>query len=166
YNKKIWELDEQVKLVDKDIEVKTKDFPFTTQVKAHYTANNLLTEKDDTYSLSLKNWFNHVIYDNFTAENRQMDFYSDFSNRDSYLYYIKFDKNINLLESIEPIEISNDQVNVIIDVKQVSKNAIKIESFFALSGKVGVDEVDIMEEVYNKLFELNNSQIRFKEDYE
>lgn len=161
YNRKIWDLNEQIVLVDKEIDVITKEAPFTTRIKAKYKAGNLLTKSENTYSLDLKNCFNHIIYKNFSIENRQMDFYPDFSNRDSYLYYIQFDKNIKLIKSVESIEISNESINMVINIEQMSPNSIKIQSYFAITGKIEINKMEILKEIYNKLEALNKSTLEF-----
>ena len=111
--------------------------------------------------MDLSNWFRHIIYENFSAENRQTDFYPDFTNRDSYLYFIQFDKNVKLEKSTESFEIDNGVVNMIIDISQLSPNSIKIQSFFAVAGKIELADVNVLEEVYHRLQELNSSRLVF-----
>lgn len=164
YNKKIWELNDQVVLQTRDVDIKTKDYPFTTQVNARYKADNLISKEGIKYTLDLKNWFNHIIYKDFSVVNRQMDFYSDFSNRDSYLYYIQFDKNVKLQKAVESFEIDNGVVNMVIDVSQISPNSIKLQTYFAISGMVEIEKMNDLEEVYRRLQELNTSLLVFTEE--
>ncbi|MBT3749316.1 MAG: hypothetical protein HOG34_10045 [Bacteroidetes bacterium] len=161
YNEKIWELNDEVVVQHEELDIKTKEFPFTTQLKAQYKADNLISKKENTYTMDLSNWFRHIIYENFSAENRQTDFYPDFTNRDSYLYFIQFDKNVKLEKSTESFEIDNGVVNMIIDISQLSPNSIKIQSFFAVAGKIELADVNVLEEVYHRLQELNSSRLVF-----
>lgn len=161
YNRKIWDLNEDIVVQNQETEIVTKDYPFTTQVKAQYKSDKLISKEGDIYTLDLSSWFNHIIYENFSSENRQMDFYPDFTNRDSYLYYIQFDKNVKIEKFVESIEINNGVVNMVIDVKQISPNSIKIESFFAITGMVEVDKMKDLEDIYRKLQELNSSKLVF-----
>ena len=151
----------EVVVQHEELDIKTKEFPFTTQLKAQYKADNLISKKENTYTMDLSNWFRHIIYENFSAENRQTDFYPDFTNRDSYLYFIQFDKNVKLEKSTESFEIDNGVVNMIIDISQLSPNSIKIQSFFAVAGKIELADVNVLEEVYHRLQELNSSRLVF-----
>jgi hypothetical protein len=162
YNKKIWEIDEKVQLIDHDVKVKKKVFPFTTAVNAQYKADNLISKRGDTLSLDLKNCFNHIIYKDLKIEDRQLDFYPDFSGCDTYAYFVQFDKNIKLLKSFKDVEIKNNFGELVISVDQVNANTIKVASHFkSVNNKIVFDEIDVVKEIYNKIEELNNFSLLF-----
>ncbi len=163
YNKKVWDIGSEVQLNDHEITIETKEPPFTSRLKANYTSDKLIKKDGDSYILSIKNWFNHIIAPDLTARNRQMPYYPDFSNRDSYIYFIKFDKEIDLTTSLEPIVITTDHINLNIQIDQLDKNSIKIESFLALTGIIGLDEMQELEKAFNEIEKLNNSSLIFRE---
>ena len=162
YNKKVWEINSQVELNNHDISIETKEPPFTARVKAKYLADDLIAKDDKIYSLSLENWFNHIISTDLSAKNRQMDYYPDFSNRDSYIYFIKFDQEIELSEKFTPITVTTDHINLNIQIDQLDSKSIKIESFFALTGIIELDEIQELEKAFSEIAKLNKSTLLFQ----
>ncbi|MCD4747153.1 MAG: hypothetical protein K8R58_12725 [Bacteroidales bacterium] len=163
YNKKIWELNDQVQVISQETKVNSKEFPFPTVVNTQYQFNNLLETNNDTISLNLKNWFNHIIYNDFDTTYRQLDFYPDFCGIDSYVYYIQFDKNIKLISSFDSTKINNEFGELIISVEQIKPNALKITSYFVITNnKVTVDKIRTVKEIYDKIQEMNNHYLIFK----
>lgn len=161
YNKRIWEINPDINVLDQNLEIRTKRPPFSASLKARYESTSLIKQEGNLYELDLTNWFNHIIYTSFRSEYRQQEFYPDFSNRDSYLYFIQFDENIQLKETIEPLEISTDVMNLTIKVDQMSPNSIKIESFFAITGKIELDQMKELEHIFSALENLNKSHLLF-----
>lgn len=163
YNKKIWEINDKVHLVSKEINVTNKEFPFPAIVNARYEDKDLVRKNGDTYTLDLKNWFNHIIYHNIDTLNRQMDFYPDFTGKDSYVYYIQFDKNIKLISPLNNTEIKNEFGDLIIDYTLVGLNAVRITSLFSTKkSKIATDKIKTVSAIYDKISGLNNSLIMFK----
>lgn len=163
YNKKIWDLNDNVKLISKDITVTNKEFPFPTNVNAKYNARNLVAKKGDTYSLDLKNWFNHIIYCNIDAINRQMDFYPDFVGKDSFVYYLQFDKNIKLINQIKNTEIKNEFGELTINITPVGHDALRITTLFLTkNNKIASGKIETVKAIYDKIKDLNNSSLTFQ----
>ena len=164
YNKKIYEISPEVKLISKSVNIKEKYFPFKTLVNAQYITDKLVEANDDgTYRLKLNNWFNHVIYKNLKTENRQLDFYPDFKGNDTYTYLLKFNKNIELVAPFEKVNISNEFANLIIEINKTDANTLTIQSMFVTkTDKISPDKIQQVKEVYDKIEELNKSIINFK----
>ncbi len=93
-------MNDQVEVISKETNVNSKEFPFPTVVKAKYQFNNLLIINNDTFTLNINNWFNHIIYNDFYIKDRQFDFYPNFCGTDSYVYYLQFDNNIKLISHL------------------------------------------------------------------
>ena len=165
YNKKIWEINDEVEVLNQDTEIVNKEFPFPAVINTDYVCNNLLETHSDTISLNLTNWFNHIIYTDFDTTRRQLDFYPDFRGKDSYVYFIQFDKNVHLISSVKKVKINNAFGELIIDVEQVNPNAIKLSSSFKTIGsKVEVNQLYAVQEIYNNIQTLNQSYLLFKLD--
>lgn len=165
YNKKIWELNKQVEVIKEECKVISKESPFTSNVNAKYQANNLLETNNDTLSLSLENWFNHIIYKDLDSDNRQLDFYPDFCGQDSYMYFLEFSKDIKLINTFEPINIKNEFGELTISVEQVKPNAIKISSFaLTLKTHVTKDRINFVKAIYDEIQKMNNSSLSIKVD--
>lgn len=162
YNQKISDLNKEVRVISEETNVINKEFPFSTKVKTRYEANNLITKNGDTYSLDLKNWFNHIIYNDFETENRQQDFYTDFHGRDTYVYFLQFNKNIKLTGTPEEIKTNNEFGELILKVEQIKPDAVKISSYFAsVSDKVSVDKIGDVKLLFDKIQAFNNSSLKF-----
>ena len=163
YNKKIWEINDKVRLISKEINVTNKEFPFPAIIKARYEDKNLVKKNGDTYTIDLKNWFNHIIYYNIDTLNRQMDFYPDFVGKDSYVYYIQFDKNIKLVTPLKNTEIKNEFGELSINITPVGRDAIRISSLFTTrKDKVPADKIKTVGAIYNKIRELDDSLLTLK----
>jgi len=163
YNKKISELNDQVKIISQETKVTNKEFPFQAVVNTRYYSNNLLKKNGDTISLNLNKWFNHIIYNDLDINNRKLDFYPDFCGKDSYVYYIQFNKNIKLISTFDTTEIKNEFGELTISIEQVSPDAVKISSFFVTTNDgITAGKIIKVKEIYNKIQELNNSFLLFK----
>ncbi len=163
YNKKIWELNDQVNLLKSGTEIISREFPFNALVTASYEATGLMKKKGDTISLDLKNWCRYIIYDNIDSCGRQQDFYPDFPGRDSYVYMIKFDKPVSLLNCIDNIRIDNEFGELIIKTKQQGPDAIRITSFFSTNKrKIAADKISEVTEIYDKIEELDKSSLMLR----
>ena len=62
YGKKVWDLNDEVKVNSNSIDIKSKEAPYTTVIKASYQADNIVNVQGNKAHISLKNWFNHIIY--------------------------------------------------------------------------------------------------------
>ena len=137
YSKKIWELNDKYVLENNKTVIKDKNFPFPTTVSAKYSFDNLLTVDNDIYSIDMKNWFNHIIYLSFNPRNRQLDFYPDFMGSDIYVYFLKFDRDIELIDSLKVVNINNNLGKYIFNIEKINERTVKISSYFEVySGMV------------------------------
>ena len=79
-----------------------------------------------------------------------------------FLATVPGSKKIELSEKFTPITISTDHINLNIQIDQLDNKSIKIESFFALTGIIGIDEIEQLEKAFHKIAELNNSTLLFQ----
>jgi hypothetical protein len=161
YGKKIWEIGDDVKVLSKDVMIKSREHPYPVEVRTKYVSNNSLSLSNDTLSLDVSNWFNHIIYHNFEIQNRQLDFYPDFAHRDTYSYIIKFDEDVKMLGGIESININDDLGTLIINAEQIDSKNIRITSHFAITDKIEVNRIRLIKDIYDKIEQLNQSSIKF-----
>lgn len=164
YAKKVWDIEKDVELQKKDIKVVKKIFPFNSAVSASYKSKNILSKTANGYALNLKNWFNHVIYGNMEVANRQTAFYPDFLGRDTYNYMLQFDKEVEIVNSLEKITINNDFAELIIEITQLSPNQIRISSVYSvIAEKVPAEKIQDVKTVFDKIEKLNNYTLKLKE---
>ncbi len=161
YNKKLWEIQEDVQLVKQSIEVKKKVFPYTTSIKATYKSKSVLEKVGDKFELNLENWFNHIGYEHIDVNGRQQDYYTDFLGKDNYSYFIEFNKDITLLDDSEPVKIVNELGSLMYDIQQVKPNVIRVTSIFnTLNHQITKEKVADVEEIFTALQKLNHSKIK------
>ena len=162
YNRKVWELNDGVKLISQSAEIRSKEAPFTAKINVNYQADSIITKKEGIYGIDLSNWFNHIIYEGFSASERQLDFYSDFAHRDSYHYTLSFDRDIRLKTQFDPVSINTDFANLNIVIDQLSPNSLKIESIFSIDSRIEAGRTALLEEIYGRISELNQGLIEFE----
>ncbi|HMT30185.1 MAG TPA: hypothetical protein PKD91_12985, partial [Bacteroidia bacterium] len=78
YNKKIYDINNPVKEVTTEISAKNTSFPFKFDIKCSYKSDSVVTvNTDGSFNVDMNGWFNHIIYENLIAKDRQLDFYPD-----------------------------------------------------------------------------------------
>jgi hypothetical protein len=163
YSRKIFELNDKVRKVSQETKITNREFPYPAVVKVRYRAGNLLKKSGDTIALDLGKWFNHIIYSDLDTSNRQLDFYPDFCGKDTYTYFIQFDKNIRLISAIEHTAIQNELGELVLNAEQVGPDAVKITSFFATTNsRVPANKIAGVKRIYDKISEMNNSRLLLK----
>lgn len=165
YHQMISDIEPNVKLLHKDLVSQSKDFPFECNLRLKYLSGNIVNENPDgSYSINLQNWFNHIIYEDFSAKNRVMSFYPDFRFQDSYSYYIKFDHNIEVLNAKDfEINITNALGRYMIKLTKMQPNVIRLKSIFkVLTDTVEAKKVSDVEDIYSEIQDLNNHFLKIK----
>lgn len=161
YNKKVWEFSKRTKLIRSEVVKVEKFFPYKVEIKSSYSCDSLVTKTgDQTYSLNLSNWFNHIIYTNMDTANRVLNFYTDFLGKDSYNYYLSFDKNVHLAKNFSKIEINNEFGILQIDCINVQPNVIKLSSnYIVRNEKITSDKINSVAQIFSSIEALNKSKM-------
>ena len=161
YNKIISSIDCPVKILSQDVTGKSTTFPFKFDVRTSYETNTIVNKNNDgTAVVDLSGWFNHIIYENFVSEKRQLDFYPDFTGQDTYRYYLKFDLPIKSVSGIESTEITNSFGKLTIKITQPEPDGILIESHFVTTAElVTAGKIQDVKDIYSSISKLNHSKI-------
>jgi len=164
YGVKIYEINPNVKLIQKEVNIVQKVFPFKTDVKLVYTCDSLIKKiGENQYSLNTMNWFRHIIYNDIESGSRNLNYFPDFKGKDTYSYIVTFSKNIEIVKPIENINIENDFGTLIITCSQNQPNSIMISSYFLTkTDKIPADKISQVQSIFAKIQELNNQSIVFK----
>jgi len=161
YGQKIWEIDNNAKLIKQEIVSEEKEFPFKTSIKAQYSCNNIVKKEGVVYSISLNNWFNHIICPNF-SDKRYLDFYPDFCGTDTYSYLIQFAKNVKLKQEFQKIEVKNSFGNLVVSIDQPQPNTIRITSYLGVvSEQVSANKANEVKEIFDTIQNLNAKLLEF-----
>ncbi len=165
YNRKISDLGPTVKTISQEkTNVKT-DFPFTATFRLKYEKNDILTKATDgTMHLNLSNWFSHIIYKNFSAENRKTDFYFDFQCQDSYKYFIKTDLPVTVVNEADfATEIKTVFGSYSIVLSYPQPGIIQLESNMIVKDEhVAAKDVASVATVFNAIEQLNKKELVLK----
>ncbi|MGB1204040.1 MAG: DUF3857 domain-containing protein [Chitinophagales bacterium] len=161
YDHKIMQLNKHATHNEPKIKV-SQIYPFKTDIRVDYTAPNIVTKKDEkTYTIDLKQWFRHIIYEKFEAKNREMAFYSDFIGRDTYRYYVEFDKPISVKAFKDlPLEIENEMGNYKFDIQQMSPTSLMIQSdLWVAKPKVEAEKTADVEQIFKTIEQVEKATL-------
>lgn len=148
-----------------DIEPTTfnEQFPFEATFSKSFISERILIVKDDTGKISLRSIFHYVVDDKLSILNRTLDFYPDFQFQDSYKYYFKFDKKIDIINIEElQFDIVNSFARLVLKTTQIDPFSVVIESNYIVKTEfVKANEVDKVGIVYDKIRELKSNTLQF-----
>jgi hypothetical protein len=164
YNKKISDIDANAKVKSTEVTGRKNIFPYKFDVRTTYDASDILSKAaDGSVTLSIKGWFNHIIYDHLVTENRQLDFYPDFVGQDSYRYMIKFNKPVEIIAGSQTIDLANSFGKLSIKFSQPQPDEIFIESYFITTAeKVAAEKINDVAEIYKAVSNLNAASLQIK----
>lgn len=165
YHQRVCDIGADVNVSELEKVSEEKDFPFKTVFKSIYTKNKLLKElSPNEYALSMRNWFNHIIPDDFSAKGRLLSYYPDFKGTDTYKYLIEFDQPVTLLNAADfKTDIQNVLGRLTINVEQYQPNAILVESYFLQkTDRLPADQAKDAEAIFTAIRKLNELPLRIK----
>jgi|GEM_PF-1322190 len=160
YSFKIWEIHPSIKLIDSSVKVLTRIKPFTTEVKARFYCNSILTKHDSGFRISLHNFLPFLTQKGLTTLGRTLDFYPDFQYREDYHLDIKFNKDVELVESINEVYIWNSFGKLTFVVRQKEPKIVSIQaSNLVTTDKVNLKDIHDVENIYKQVLELSGASI-------
>ena len=165
YHQLVWQVQDDVKKPEIKITTQEKKYPFDFAFLTNYKSRKILLKgKTESYFLSLKNWFPHLTESGLGGEHRQLSFFTDFTGRDSYRYYIKCGKPVNLANALSfEKNIDNNAGSYLCRISQPQADVIMIESTLLIKKeKVKPDEVKGLEEIYEAARNLNIGLLELK----
>ena len=114
--------------------------------------------------MSMKGWFNYIIYENLNAKKRQLPFYPDFRFKDKFKYYLKFDTNIEVLNKDDfEIEIQNSMGRFKTEIKKVQPNVVLLETYFLVNKEeIPPENVVEVEDIYIAIEKLNKGVLEIQ----
>ncbi len=138
-------------------------FPFLASFSFDFDKENFLRrENDSIYSFKLDGWFNNYIDSNFSASNRQLNYYPDFKSEDVHRFMLQFDQPVKLLESEALSDtISNSYGNYILKIEQKDAHKVLIETSLVVRAEmVPSSKARDVESVFNAIEALNQHKFR------
>jgi hypothetical protein len=158
YHVKLWDKQEDVNLKKKDVIITKKEFPFANVVNAEYFSDNMMQINDNILSIDLSNWFLHIIYTDLSENGRVQDFYADFPGRDTYVYSLRFDEPVELINENQNIEIRNEFGEYIFMIEQENETSIRVTSHFAIfSPFLPVEKISFVADMFRAIQKHNEN---------
>jgi len=160
YGRKIWEMDTEVELKDSKLDQLNYEFPFKSKVNAHYSSPSLFSFKSDTATVKLSDLVSHVVNKIDCNEERHLDYYPDFMGSDTYVYMLKFDKEVELKNETRRVELKNEFGELIYSFEQLNAKTIKLSSFYAIKqSKLIAKEIDQFCKIQENWLEFNDQEL-------
>ncbi len=141
------------------------EFPFPFSFRMKYHGSGMVKHvANDEISISLTNWFYHITEENIKSQNRSLSYFPDFTNTDTYKYYLKFEKDVTILNAVDlECNISTDWGNYSFTVSQPQPNIILIVStFIVLKDKIPANQVEKLDQMYSSILNLDKSPLKIK----
>ncbi len=140
-------------------------FPFPATFAFNFKKENFIQKSEDNiYSFSFDGWFNNFREDNFSAENRQLNYYPDFKSEDVHRIMIQFDHPIELLETEKLVDtLSNAYGHYIVKIEQKDEYKLLIEtSLVVLTEMVPANKAADVQSIFNAIAALNQRKFKVK----
>jgi len=143
----------------------SRQYPYDINVTMNISNKSSVSKNaDGTFAIDLDGWFNNVIDEDFSAQNRHLNYYPDFQFQDSHKYMFKFDKKVELLNAAEIAkEISNGFADYSVKVNQLSEESILVEAIYIVKPEYAPAEraVDV-QTIFDAIKNLNQSSLKIK----
>ena len=138
------------------------DFPFKTGFRISYSSNKLVEKHGSDYVVNLSDWFRHITIDDFSARNRQLTFFPDFTHKDTYRYSIRFDRPVQITNAEElATDISNSFGSYKFVVTQPEPTVILVQSLLVVNAEfVPSGKAMDVEAIYSSIAKMNRSSLK------
>jgi len=141
-----------------------QDFPFRASFSTSFQARDIMIKVNDTITLDLSGWFNHIVDENLNADWRVLTYYPDFKYTDSYNYHLVFNKKVKVLNRMPILEIKNAYGMLSLKCIQKMDGTVLLSSrVVVLAEKVSPDKIDMVSEIQEELRKLNQVKMRIIE---
>lgn len=113
-------------------------FPYNASFTYSFRKSNFVNkDKEGDYTFSLNEWFNNYVDDNFSAKNRNLNYYPDFNSEDIHRFMLQFDQPVELLDAGEYNDtIANGFAHYIRHIEQKDPQNILIESTLIVHSEI------------------------------
>jgi len=163
YSNKIWKISSSVVVRDSSIKVLTNVKPYTTEIKASFSSNSMLTKHDSVFNLSMKNCLPYIAQEGVDSNERVLDYYSDFQFREDYQFELIFNKDIELVKSIKEVYIWNSFGKLTFIVKQKNPRVLSIQSSNLITAdKVDPSHIADVKKIFDQIKYLSEAYILVK----
>ncbi len=162
YGEKIWEIGREVFGLRLTTNLVNDEFPFNANVTAHYSFNDLVNIEGEIASISLSNWFKHVINKGLNTKKRCLDYYPDFMGKDNFSYLLRFNQAVLLVDSVD-IQIINNFADYRFQIVQRDAQTVLItSSLFLQNERIPAEKIGDVLEIFQAIQRSNTFILRLK----
>lgn len=165
YFRQVWEIPGCAKPDSLQFTNESKEFPFTFNISCTYRSDKFISKNvDGSYALDLTGLAKYIIDEKLDSTKRLTNFYPDFMGQDSYKYFLKFDKDVALLNAQEiNFEEKNSFGALRINIVNAQPNIIMLETKFVVnSEKVENEKFSDVVRLFNAVEKLNTQKLVIK----
>jgi hypothetical protein len=128
YYHKIWNICDDVKPTW-NVSSKSNNFPYDFNFTASYQSAKILTLENGCSKLSMKSWFPFITEMEATTSKRVLPYYFDFAGNDTYRYFIKCDKPVQIINAKDyERNVDTEYFTYLCKITQPQPDVIMIES--------------------------------------
>ena len=165
YIHKLYDINTKIILYTLECTSKSDEFPFPFSFRMKYQGPNMIKHhSENEISVDLSNWFWHITEDEINKQNRILNYYPDFTNTDTYKYYLKFNSNVSVENSADlEKNIIAEWGNYEFIVSQPQPNIILLTSKLnLLKDRIPASEVLTLNQMYSSILNLNKTSLKLK----
>jgi hypothetical protein len=162
YCTKIWEsISPETEPGSFEIKEITTDFPYKASFSASFQDLEAINISNDTITLDIGGWFNHIVDDNLNAANRALTYYPDFMYTDSCNYMVSLNKKVKVIDHLPILEINNAYGSLALKCIQKLDGSILLSSRVIVpTEKVSPENINAVDEIQKELRKLHSMKIR------
>ena len=159
----VWNISEQVNLINIKVDHPQITFPFKTTINLNYSADDIVDRDGENLMINIGNWFKLVVTKTNENEQRHLDYYPDFQGSDQYSYMLEFDKPVTLISEHSKKEVSNDYARFCFEATQTEENKILLTCNYNIKAQhVEKKYYDLVAEINAAISALKQEKIVFK----
>ena len=144
-----------------EIKEVSQDFPYKASFSTSFEDLDAISISNDTITLDIGGWFNHILDDKLCASNRVLTYYPDFKYTDSYNYMVNLNKKVKVIDRLPILEIKNAFGSLTLKCIQKIDGSILLSSRVIVTvEKVSPENIHAVEEIQEQIRHLQSMKIR------
>jgi hypothetical protein len=138
-----------IKLIEQEIVVASTIFPFTTELTSEQISDQLVSNEDSAH-IDLSGFIDHI--DHQLPDNkRELDFYADFKQSDTYALKVKIPEGYNVSSLPPAVSISNDFGVYEFQLRENDGVVQLLSKFINHKDHVSKKQIDDVKEIYEAI---------------
>ncbi|TAH39122.1 MAG: hypothetical protein EYC69_13090 [Bacteroidetes bacterium] len=140
-------------------------FPFPATFAFNFKKEKFIQKAEDgIYTFGFEGWFNNFKDEEFSSENRRLDYYPDFKSEDIHRFLMQFDHPVKLLEAENMVDtFSNSYGYYIIKIEQKDDYKLLFETSLVVRAEmVPASKAADIQSIFDAITSLNQRKFKVK----